>query len=284
MAIGKKITPFKKASPFKQGYGDQMDWSGSTQGEGPNTPGGFGGVNWGKIGKWGGITAGAGLAGYGLSQLIRGGSGGGGLFGGGNLQTEANKAREQLAGRLTDFEGLDTSNLYAGYENTYADMENTYEDLTVNQQQAQFMAQQTQQQQASIMQGLSGAAGASGVGGLAQAMANQGQLATQKASASIGLQEQQNQLASAKGAAKVQYYERAGAAAAQAAQFQGAADARSLEYQKTQGLLAAATGRVTAANQAVENQKNRQMQLWTSVMGLAGNILMPGSALAKSIT
>ena len=127
------------------------------------------------------------------------------------------------------------------------------------------------------MQGLSGAAGASGVGGLAQAMANQGQLATQKASASIGLQEQQNQLAAAKGAAKVQYYERAGAAAAQAAQFQGAADARNLEYQKTQGLLAAATGRMNAANQAIENAKNRQMQFWSSMMSFGGSMMGGGT-------
>ena len=245
MAIGKKITPFKKASPLKN-----------------------------PLLVAGAIIGGIGAIGGAISSYS----------GAGSRKDEATAARGQLSQRLDQFGKLDTSNLYTGYENTYANMENTYEDLTVNQQQAQFMAQQTQQQQASIMQGLSGAAGASGVGGLAQAMANQGQLATQKASASIGLQEQQNQLAAAKGAAKVQYYERAGAAQAQAALFQGAEDARNLEYQKVQGLLAAATGRVTAADQAVENQKNRQMQLWTSVMGLAGNILMPGSALAKSIT
>jgi len=274
MAIGKIIAPFKrKASPFQQDY---QDWTGTTQGEVPGVGEGNG-FNWGQAAKIGGIAAGVGALGLGISALS-------GLGGAGKARRdEADAARTNLNQQLDAFGELDTSNLYAGYENTYANMENTYEDLTVNQQQAQFMAQQTQQQQASIMQGLSGAAGASGVGGLAQAMANQGQLATQRASASIGLQEQQNQLASAKGAAKVQYYERAGAAAAQAAQFQGAADARNLEYQKTQGLLAAATGRMTAANTAIENAKNRQMQFWSSAMGMAGNILAPGSALAKSI-
>jgi len=274
MAIGKIIAPFKrKASPFQQDY---QDWTGTTQGEVPGVGEGNG-FNWGQAAKIGGIAAGVGALGLGISALS-------GLGGAGKARRdEADAARTNLNQQLDAFGELDTSNLYAGYENTYANMENTYEDLTVNQQQAQFMAQQTQQQQASIMQGLSGAAGASGVGGLAQAMANQGQLATQRASASIGLQEQQNQLASAKGAAKVQYYDRAGAAAAQAAQFQGAADARNLEYQKTQGLLAAATGRMTAANTAIENAKNRQMQFWSSAMGMAGNILMPGSALAKSI-
>ena len=68
-------------------------------------------------------------------------------------------------------------------------MENVYEDLTVNQQQAQFEAQQGAQQRANIMQSMRGAAGGSGIASLAQAMANQGQLATQRAGASIGMQE-----------------------------------------------------------------------------------------------
>ena len=74
------------------------------------------------------------------------------------------------------------------FKNPYADMENVYEDVTVNQQQAQFQAQQGAQQRANIMQGLRGAAGGSGIAGLAQSLANQGQLQTQQASASIGLQ------------------------------------------------------------------------------------------------
>ena len=62
--------------------------------------------------------------------------------------------------------------------------------LTINQQQAQFEAQQGAQQRANIMQGLKGAAGGSGVAGLAQAMAGQGQLQTQQIAAGIGQQEE----------------------------------------------------------------------------------------------
>jgi hypothetical protein len=94
------------------------------------------------------------------------------------------------------------------FKNPFSNMENTFEDLTVNQQQAQFQAQQGNQQRANIMQGLKGAAGSSGIAGLAQAMANQGQLQTQQISASIGMQESQNQIASAKGAAAIQNTER----------------------------------------------------------------------------
>ena len=232
MAIGKKITPFKKASPLKNPL------------------------------LIGAIIMGAGAIGGSISASS----------GGKGRKQEAKDARLDLGNQLDAFGNLDTSNLYAGATNKFANMENTYEDLTVNQKQAEFQAQQTAQQQASIMQGLSGAAGSSGVAGLAQAMANQGTLATQKASASIGLQESQNQIASAKGAGKVQYYERAGAAATQAAKLDGAADARNLEYQKTQGLLAAATGRMTAANQAIENARARQAAVWSSLISAGGSI------------
>jgi len=89
------------------------------------------------------------------------------------------------------------TNPYEGMQNQYA--ENVYEDLTVNQQQAQFQTQQGQQQRANIMAGLRGAAGSSGIAGLAQAMANQGQLQTQQISASIGQQEAMNQKLAAEG-------------------------------------------------------------------------------------
>ena len=96
------------------------------------------------------------------------------------------------------------------FENPFSNMENTFEDLTVNQQQAEFQSQQGNQQRANIMQGLKGAAGSSGIAGLAQAMANQGQIQTQRISASIGMQESQNQVASARGAAAIQATERSG--------------------------------------------------------------------------
>jgi hypothetical protein len=97
------------------------------------------------------------------------------------------------------------------FENPYENMENVYEDLTVNQQQAQFQAQRGSQQRANIMQNLRGAAGSSGIAGLAQTLANQGQLQTQRISASIGAQEAQNQKLAAQGAASVQSLERGGA-------------------------------------------------------------------------
>jgi len=95
------------------------------------------------------------------------------------------------------------------YENIQTEFENTSEDLTVNQEQAQFEAEQGAQNRANIMQGMQGAAGGSGVASLAQAMANQGQLAARQASASIGQQESRNQQMKAQGAADVQRQEAA---------------------------------------------------------------------------
>ena len=101
------------------------------------------------------------------------------------------------------YANLDTSN-------PFLNMENTMEDLTVNQKQAQFEAQQNQQTQANALGSLRGAAGGSGIAALAQTMAQQGQLSAQKASASIGTQESNNQRMSAQQASMIQNKERMG--------------------------------------------------------------------------
>ena len=135
------------------------------------------------------------------------------------VQGEKNReAAEGAANEANRLQAIETAKLdkqkeeYKSmtFENPYEDMENVYEDLTVNQQQAQFQAQQGAQQRANIMQNLQGAAGGSGIAGLAQAMANQGQLQTQQISASIGQQEAMNQKLRAQGAEKVQTLERTG--------------------------------------------------------------------------
>jgi len=138
------------------------------------------------------------------------------------------------------------------FENPFTDMENTFEDLTVNTQQAEFQAKQGSQQRANIMQSMKGAAGSSGIAGLAQAMANQGQLQTQKISASIGLQEASNQKAAAQGANAVQTAERQGDQWVQQA---------NMDRQAT--LLGMQMGQTSGANQAYQqsqaNQMNAQM-------------------------
>tara|TARA_R100000900_G_scaffold82130_1_gene64417 strand:+ start:16085 stop:16738 length:654 start_codon:yes stop_codon:yes gene_type:complete len=78
--------------------------------------------------------------------------------------------------------------------NPYMNQENVYEDLTVNTQEADMLAAQQQQSLANTMGNLQGAAGGSGIAALAQSMANQQSQNLQRATASIGAQEQANQM------------------------------------------------------------------------------------------
>tara|TARA_R110000823_G_scaffold307620_5_gene430811 strand:+ start:247 stop:972 length:726 start_codon:yes stop_codon:yes gene_type:complete len=134
------------------------------------------------------------------------------------------------------------------FKNVYANMENAYEDVTVNQQQAQFQAQQGNQQRANIMQGMKGAAGSSGIAGLAQIMANQGQLQTQRISASIGQQESRNQAMTARGAMAIQSAETGGEQWVQQA---------NMDRQST--ILGMQMGMTTGANQGFQQAQANQM-------------------------
>lgn len=154
---------------------------------------------------------------------------------------EQKAAAAEMEANKKAYEQIDTSN-------TYANLENKFEDITVNQQQAQFEAQQNQQQQANLMNSMNAAAGGSGIAALAQAMANQGQLSAQKASASIGMQEAQNQKLVAGEASKNQQLEAAGEQTSQ----QREADKRAT-------LLGMSQQRKGAADQAREVAKQQAM-------------------------
>jgi hypothetical protein len=89
-------------------------------------------------------------------------------------------------------------------------MENAYEDLTVNQQMNEFKAEQQNQALANTMNQMSAAAGGSGIASLAQAMAQQQTQNIQANAASIGQQEQANQMKMAQGAERVDLLQRKG--------------------------------------------------------------------------
>jgi len=90
-------------------------------------------------------------------------------------------------------------------------------------------------------------------------MANQGQLQTQRISASIGAQESQIQRLKAGEASRLQAQERQGEQYADAQRRAGATAARGLEYQKTGTLLGMSQQRLGAANQARAEAKAAQM-------------------------
>ena len=200
---------------------------------------------------------------------------------GGQGKAIAQEAKDASDAQLRDYKAQQASSKAAveqqkqAYKdiqitNPYANMENTYEDMTVNQQQAQFQAQQGAQQRANILGGLRGAAGSSGIAGLAQAMANQGQLQTQQISASIGMQESQQQQLKAKGAAAVDLQERAGEAMVQQAQTGRAATLLGMEYGELAGASAgvqAAYGNQQSAIALDMQRRNANVAMWGDIVG-----------------
>ena len=193
------------------------------------------------------------------------------------------QARQEAAQAGVDrqkaaYENFEFTNPFAGMENPYA--ENVYEDLTVNQQQAQFQAQQGAQQRANIMQQLQGAAGASGIAALAQTMANQGQLQAQQISASIGQQEAMNQRLAARGAQQVQ----AGQAAVDLQQRQGEAMLQQAESGRISTLLGMEYGALAGAEAGVQQGfANQQSAIGMDAQMLAANQQMIGSIVGGAL-
>ena len=215
------------------------------------------------------VAIGVGVAGAGIAGAVMAGQGSE------ERAAEARAARAEMERYKREYKNLDTSNIQANVRNQFRGMENTFEDITINQQQAQFEAQQGAQQRANIMQNLRGAAGASGIAGLAQAMAQQGALATQRASASIGAQESRLQFAKAQEASRLQTLEREGELKAQEARLKGAETARGLEYQKTSTLLGMAQQRSAAARQAQAQAKQAQIDAITGIGTNLGGMSIP---------
>ena len=194
------------------------------------------------------------------------------------------KAQDQYDDMLSEYRALDTSNLYADFENQFTGLENAYEDLTVNRQQAEFEKDMFQQQQATIMQGLKGAAGGSGIAGLAQAMANQGQLQAQKAGGSIGLQESKINMLRAQEASRLQQLERTGATQAEQLRLAGAERARGLDYMQTSTQLGMAQQDLAAKNQAIAQADAALYGGIGTVVGTAATAAISDRRLKKNIS
>mgnify|MGYP003652447207 CR=1 FL=1 len=156
----------------------------------------------------------------------------GGLIGGGARRREQKAAQSEFDRNKMRMENADTSNLAVNQENTM-------EDLTVNTQQADFIAQQQNQGMANTMDSLQGAAGGSGIAALAQSLGNQQTANAQASSASIGQQEAGNQMAERRMASQLQNQE-----------LQGEYASRAAEKDKTDTMLGMSQNRLGAANDA----------------------------------
>jgi len=205
---------------------------------------------------------------------------------GGKRKDAAKEAQGEYDAMRQKFMDREFTNLYSDVSNPYANMENTMEDLTVNQQQAQFEAQQGAQTRANVMDSMRGAAGSSGVAGLAQAMANQGQQAAQRASASIGQQEAANQKAAAQQAGQLQTMDRQGAWKADMTRRSGAEQQRQLEVGRENTLFAMSADRLASAEQAVQQGKDAMWSGIGSSVGEAAQLAMLASdiRLKENIT
>ena len=198
------------------------------------------------------VATGAATAVTGIAKAISGG------IKAKKAKENAEKAQIEIDKQKNAFENLDTSN-------PYKDMENVMEDLTVNTQAAEFQKQQQEQQRANIMQSMQGAAGSSGIAALAQSLANQGSLDSQKASADIARQEQANQMAERNEAAKIQQMER-----------EGDLMSRQMQSSKISSLMGLAAADKSAA---LQQQVQGQAQMYSGIT----SAIKGGSDLATGI-
>jgi len=178
------------------------------------------------------------------------------------------------------YSNLDTSNPFEGMTNQFVGMENTMEDLTIDKKAAEFQAQQFQQSQANIMGQMRGAAGGSGIAALAQSLAQQGQLASQKSAAGIGQQESANQKAMAAEASRLQSQEAKGATDVATQIAQGEQSSQRLEMQKQGALMQMAAQESATADAQVASTQAAKDDAWGGVIGGVGDIA--GQALGLS--
>jgi len=195
------------------------------------------------------------------------------------------KAKKELDKQKAIYQNIDTSNpfegmvnQFAGLTNQYAGLENTMEDLTINKQQSEFEAQQFAQNQSNILSGLREASGGSGIAALAQSLAQQGQIAAQKSSAAIGMQESANQRAAAAEAGRLQTQEAKGGSdiALQKAQGQASVDAKiaggaqtaqQLEMKKQGALLNMESSEFNTAQQQTAGSQAQKDQGVDNIVG-----------------
>jgi hypothetical protein len=194
-----------------------------------------------------------------IGQIVGGLTGiAGGIIGSGARKREQRRAQAEFNKRRDQYENIDTSNVYQN-------MQNTMEDLTVNQQAANFQAQQQQQGLANTMNSMSAAAGGSGIAALAQSLANQQAQNLQAASADIGRQESRNQMAAAQEAGRLQLYEA-----------KGELISRDAEQDRVETLMGMSQQDLAAANQARQQATN-------SIMGGVGNLVSAGASFVGGL-
>tara|TARA_R100000900_G_scaffold69768_1_gene55450 strand:- start:371 stop:1015 length:645 start_codon:yes stop_codon:yes gene_type:complete len=177
------------------------------------------------------------------------------FFAGRGNKRRLREAQDVYKQEMKAYRDMTFKNTFA--ENVYADMSNKFEDLTVNQQQADFLAQQNQQSQANMLDAIR-SGGDFNVGNI-QALANQSQMANQQASASIGQQEAANQRMAAQEASRIQAMERQGQLQVQS----GEAALQQMNADRQATMLGMSMQQVGNAQQAIAANK----AMWGNIIG-----------------
>ena len=187
--------------------------------------------------------------------------------GGDKRKDEIRKANKELKIRERAYMDMDITNPYMGLTNAYAGMENVFEDLTVNQEAAQFQAEQGAQQRANIMQQLRGAAGTSGIAGLAQSLAQQQTMEARQISTSIAEQEAANQRLAAQQAGRTQELQRGAQMQLQGQQAYGDVIRQQREMAREETLLAGAYSRAGHALDAQTRYREGLIGAGSNIIG-----------------
>lgn len=195
------------------------------------------------------------------------------IFAGAGNKDRLEEAEEAFKGEMQKYNDQVFVNPYA--KNVYAGMENTAEDLTVNQQAANFQAQQTQQSQANILSSLQAGGGFNA--GNIQALANQAQRGAQQAAASIGQQESANQRMASQQAARNQQMERQGRLQVQ----KGAANLQQMNADRQATQLGMSMQMVGNAQDAIAANK----AMWGNIIGGVTDMIgtLGGAAISAGV-
>ena len=190
------------------------------------------------------------------------------IFAGAGNMDKLDQAERDFRTEMTAYRNQKFVNPYA--KNVYANLENPFEDLTVNQQAAQFQAEQTQQSQANILSALQAGGGFNA--GNIQALANQAQKGARQAAAEIGRQEAANQKLAAQQSARNQALKAQGQLQVQ----RGAAQLQQMEADKQATQLGMSMQMVGN----VQDQIAANKAMWGNIIGgvfeMAGSLSVGG--------
>ena len=157
----------------------------------------------------------------------------------------------KLQQQMKEFEGLDTSNIFANFQNQFQNMENVYEEMEVPTEAYELKKRQREQGLATSLQAMR----ESGMGaGSAQALANAALKGAAEDTAQISQDLFKADQMKRQEAGRLQEMELRGEQEALMTRMKGEESSRALEYQKLQGLMSLTAGELASQREASANK------------------------------